>query len=405
MYLPEQEKLYDSYFRKWVKMSTETPEIPYMGEFREINCALSCRAFVGYYLPDDKVKRIADDYFHITEAMELVNFPIIIPFTRTWYGKKCADYVLEQFEECAALAKERMEAGGEVGCTLDAWVRNMIDTREYEKAGGKEQTEIPPPGVHIRTFTDAEIAQTLFTFLFASQDASSSACTWLFQYVADRPDVRERILEEQMRVRGGDPYKRLTMDMIDEMVYTRAVVKETLRIKPPVTMVPYAVNKDFPITEGYTVPKGSMVVPALYPALNDPEVYHEPLSFNPDRWLDGGEAEKAVKNWLVFGTGPHYCLGQNYAMNNFIAMIGKAVILMDWDHKVTELSQEIKVFATIFPKVSHSVRLQQENEANIFTGRLHPYLQGEGPTLGPPLNDFRVVCIFPSGVSVSAMMK
>ena len=55
---------------------------------------------------------------------------------------------------------------------------------------------------------------------------------------------------------------------------------------------------------------GSMVVATLYPSLHDPEVYVDPETFNPDRWLEGGEAEAAGKNWLVFGTGPHYCLGQ-----------------------------------------------------------------------------------------------
>jgi sterol 22-desaturase len=98
-----------------------------------------------------------------------------------------------------------------------------------------------------------------------------------------------------------------------------------------------------------------MVVPALFPALHDPEVYNRPEIFNPDRWLEGGEAEAASKNWLVFGCGPHYCLGQTYATLNFMAMIGKASLMLDWDHHVTDLSEKIKVFATIFPMVRISV--------------------------------------------------
>jgi C-22 sterol desaturase len=94
-----------------------------------------------------------------------------------------------------------------------------------------------------------------------------------------------------------------------------------------------------------------MVVPTTYPALHDPEAYPNPDSFEPDRWITG-DAEKQVKNWLVFGTGPHYCLGQTYAQLNLMAMIGKASILLDWHHEVTPLSEEIKVFATIFPQVS-----------------------------------------------------
>ena len=92
-----------------------------------------------------------------------------------------------------------------------------------------------------------------------------------------------------------------------------------------------------------------MVVPTTYPALHDPEAYPNPDSYEPDRWITG-DAEKQVKNWLVFGTGPHYCIGQVYATNNLIAMIGKASMELDWKHNVTPDSEKIKVFATIFPE-------------------------------------------------------
>lgn len=94
-----------------------------------------------------------------------------------------------------------------------------------------------------------------------------------------------------------------------------------------------------------------MVVPTVFPALRDPEVYENPDNFDPERYYTGDAEEKGAKNWLVFGTGPHYCLGQTYAMLNLALMIGKASLLLDWKHHATPLSEQIKVFATIFPKV------------------------------------------------------
>ena len=114
--------------------------------------------------------------------------------------------------------------------------------------------------------------------MFASQDASSSLACWLFQIVADRPDIVAKIREEQLRVRNNNPDVRLSLDLINEMTYTNNVVKESLRYRPPVLMVPYVVKKSFPVTESYTAPKGAMIIPTLYPALHDPEVYDEPDS-------------------------------------------------------------------------------------------------------------------------------
>jgi hypothetical protein len=95
-----------------------------------------------------------------------------------------------------------------------------------------------------------------------------------------------------------------------------------------------------------------MIIPTTWPALRDPEVYHNPDVYDPERWVTGDAEVKGAKNWLVFGTGPHYCLGQVYAQLNLALMIGKASLELDWVHHPTPLSEEIKVFATIFPTVS-----------------------------------------------------
>lgn len=261
IYLPGQEVVYDDYFERFVQLSKKAggKPIPFMPAFRELMCAVSCRTFVGHYMSDASVKKIADDYYKITSALELVNFPIIIPFTNTWYGKKAADMVLAEFAKCATKSKVRMAAGGEVTCIMDGWVKAMLDSENYREleAKGLSLEGITKPSPMVRMFSDYEIAQTVFTFLFASQDATSSAATWLFQTVAQRPDVLKKIQDENLAVRKGDRNQRLTMDTLESLTYTRAVVKELLRYRPPVLMVPYLAKKPFPITDTYTVPKGT----------------------------------------------------------------------------------------------------------------------------------------------------
>lgn len=355
MYMPHLDDVYEKYFKSFIKASADNDHkpIPWMPQFRELMCALSCRTFVGHYMSDEAIKIVADDYYLITAALELVNFPIILPFTKTWYGKKSADMVLAEFSKCAAKSKVRMGAGQEVTCIMDAWVKMILDSATYRQkvAKGVPLEDCDKPAHVLRDFTDYEIAQTIFTFLFASQDATSSACTWLFQLMADRPEILDQVREENLKVRNGDRHVPISMELLDQLPYTRAVIKETLRYRPPVIMVPYLVKKNFPVTPNYTLPKGSMIIPSVWPATHDPEAYEDPDSFNPDRWITG-TAEQASKNWLVFGTGPHYCLGQTYAQLNLMAMIGKASMLMDWEHHATPISEDIKVFATLFPQVS-----------------------------------------------------
>lgn len=259
-YLPVQEEVYNRYFEVFLNMTKESDgkPVPYMHIFREVMCAVSLRTFVGYYISDEAVKKIADDYYLITEALELVNFPIILPYTKTWYGKKASDMVLEEFARCAAKSKVRMAAGGEVTCMMDAWVKQILDSKKWREAEekGLPMDDMTKPTPLLRDFTDMEISQTIFTFLFASQDATSSACTWLFQIMAQRPDVLDRVREENIKIRNGDVNAPVNLEQLESMKYTRAVVRELLRFRPPVLMVPYMVKKPFPMTPEYTAPKG-----------------------------------------------------------------------------------------------------------------------------------------------------
>jgi len=356
-YLPVQERVYADYFDKFVEASRANggKPIKFMGLFREINCALSCRTFFGDYISQEAVKKIADDFYLVTAALELVNVPfsMYIPFTKCWRGKRIADAVLDEFTRCAAACKANMASGAEPMCIVDQWVAHMMESKAYNEKIAAGETEAEKPINLIREFSDEEIGQTIFTFLFASQDASSSATTWLFQILAQRPDVLDRLREENLAARGGDKTRPFELGMLESSLpYTNAVVKELLRYRPPVIFVPYLATKAFPVTPDYTVPKGAMVVPSCYPALHDPEAYPNPDVFDPERWITG-DAESKTRNWLVFGAGPHDCLARRYVPLTMAAMIGKAALELDWVHHATDRSDEIKVFATLFPMVRY----------------------------------------------------
>ncbi|KAH7066291.1 sterol desaturase [Paraphoma chrysanthemicola] len=347
-----QEQVYTEYFDRFVEVTklASGGSSRFMGMFREINCALSCRTFFGDYISHDAVKKIADDFYLVTAALELVNIPLsmYVPFTKPWLGKRTADAVQVEFAKCAAACKANMATGAMPTCIVDQWVLHMIESEKYHARVASGEPDAPKPTNLIRTFTDQEIAQTLFTFLFASQDASSSATTWLFQVLAQRPDVLQRVRDENLAVRGGDRNRPFDLRMYDSLTYTNAVIKELLRHRPPVIFVPYETTKPFPVTPTYTVPKGAMIVPSCYPALHDPVAYPNPEVFDPDRWITG-DAESKTKNWLVFGTGPHDCLARRYVPLTMAHMIGKAALELDWVHHATETSEEIRVFATLFP--------------------------------------------------------
>lgn len=351
IYLQTQENIYKDHFRRWISDPSPEP-IPYMMQFRDLNMETSLRVFCGDYIPDEGAKEVSDNYWLITVALELVNFPFAFPGTKVYKAIKARKMAMKWFELTSRESKKRMAQGGEVTCLTDAWVKAMIDARRAQEEEEESEMTAEQRRLLVREYSDREIAMVLLSFLFASQDAMSSAVTYLFQHLADRPDILRKVREEQYRIRGDDVDAPLTLEQVDEMEYTRVVVKESLRMKPPVIMVPYLAHKPFPIDENYTAPKGSMVIPSFWNALHDPEAYPNPDEFNPDRWLAGPTSPAAThpRNWLVFGSGPHHCIGQQYALMHLTAVLGSASVKMNWEHQVTKQSEEVMVIATIFPK-------------------------------------------------------
>lgn len=265
----------------------------------------SLSVFLGPYVTESQKQEINDRYWLITVALELVNFPFAFPGTKIYNAIQARKLVMKYLMAASVESKKKMEdPTNEPECLLDEWTRAMVISRRAGESGDEQSRLLS------REYTDKEIGLVLLSFLFASQDAMSSALTFAFQYAADFPDVLAKIREEQYRIRGNDLEAPLTLDMVDDMVYTRAFIKECMRIRPPVIMVPYKTTKPFPITTDYTVPKGSMIIPVMWNSLHDESVFPEADQLKPERWLpnaDGSEplAESKPQNYLVWGSGPH----------------------------------------------------------------------------------------------------
>ncbi|KAI9512322.1 cytochrome P450 sterol C22-desaturase [Russula earlei] len=337
MYFNIMDSVTRKYINRWLAdAAADSTEKPIMMTVRDLNMETSLRVFCGSHLPEHAAREINDKYWAITVALELVNFPLAIPGTKVYRAIQARKVALAWLELAAKRSKEAMSQGKEPQCMLDEWV-TLLNDPAY-KGSRKE-------------FSDREMAMVVFSFLFASQDAMSSGLIYGFQHLADHPDILAKIREEQSRVRPGQHDRPMTLEDLDQMPYLKAVVKESLRVKPPVTMVPYLATKAFPISDTYTVPSGSMVIPSFYNSLHDPKVFPEPDALLPERWLDPeSPANKNPQNYLVFGSGPHKCIGIEYATMNIALVLALASELTEWEHVRTPRSDKVRIIATIFPQ-------------------------------------------------------
>jgi cytochrome P450 len=139
---------------------------------------------------------------------------------------------------------------------------------------------------------DAEIRDQLMTLLLAGHETTATGLAWTFDLLVRHPAVLDRL--------AADP---------DDQAYVRAVVTESLRLRP---VVPLAGRRlATPLTiDGYELPSGTDVTPAIWLAHTRADRYAEPFAFRPERFLDGGSA---TYSWIPFGGGVRRCIGAAFA--------------------------------------------------------------------------------------------
>jgi len=146
---------------------------------------------------------------------------------------------------------------------------------------------------------DRDLRDQMVTLLIQGHQTTAAALAWALERLMRHPAAYER-LSAEADGSGGE--------------YLDAVFKETLRVRPPLPMIPRAVaNRPYPLGE-YELPVGSMVAPSIYMVQRREEAYPEPARFRPERFLEGADDRYT---WIAFGGGDRHCLGRSFATAEF----------------------------------------------------------------------------------------
>jgi cytochrome P450 family 135 len=141
---------------------------------------------------------------------------------------------------------------------------------------------------------DAEIRDQLMTLLLAGHETTATGLAWSFDLLLRNPDALERLLAA---VDAG------------EDAYVRAVVAESLRLRPVVPLAGRRLASELRV-DGRVLPPGTDVTPAIWLTHTRPDRYPEPYAFRPERFL--GDAPSTYA-WIPFGGGVRRCLGAAFA--------------------------------------------------------------------------------------------
>jgi cytochrome P450 len=169
--------------------------------------------------------------------------------------------------------------------------------------------------------SDEQLLDNVVTFLFAGHETTARALTWTLYLIARAPEWESRIVDEVGQVAGQSP---ITAAHIDRLKIVSQVLKESMRLYPPVPILTRIAKRDVEIG-GRRLSRGTFVVIPIYAIHRNQRIWDDPDRFDPHRFASENEATYSRYQYMPFGAGPRIWVGASFAMIEATAMLATLV--------------------------------------------------------------------------------
>jgi cytochrome P450 len=165
--------------------------------------------------------------------------------------------------------------------------------------------------------TDIELRNELMTMFIAGHETTANAMSWLWTILSSNSDIREKIEQEVDEVLGD---RKPEASDFANLSYCLKAFKETMRLYPPVPILPRQVENDTTLGD-YLIKGGSGVLFSPHLLHRHPEFWDAPEVFDPNRFDKSEERKRHTYAYLPFGGGARVCIGNNFALMEAVFII------------------------------------------------------------------------------------
>lgn len=334
VYLPLVENVADAFIQRLKKIRVESNLIPNLrNEISKWNVQSAAATVFEMDLdclnarPNSEVQRMIDANTEMFQLTAYLKFRI--PFHK-WFKTPTWKRLVEA-EECIVKTSQKY---------LDETVgkmRAMLDMDELEEDNYKFIYYL----LSRKELTQKDISIICLSLFGDGLGTTSPTLASNLYCLAKYRDVQDKIYEEIKRVvPSSGP---ITADMINNMSYLKAFVKEAFRFFPIGLDVARIPQQNL-VIGGYQIPAGTHLELNNFVMFKDPKYFEDPERFMPERWLRDGSA-KDIHPFILtpFGHGPRMCAGRRFAEQEMYVVITKILQNFRLEWKFPDLSQKFQI--------------------------------------------------------------
>ena len=241
---------------------------------------------------------------------------------------------------------------------LDDYLYSIIrDRRRHVAAAAPDDDNADLLTALVRApgMSDDLIRDQILTMLIAGHDTSTALLAWVLHLFGTHPEVLARAQAEVDAELGGEAP---TAAALARLTYLDMVIKETLRLYPPIHVGNRIAADDMTIN-GYELQAGDRVMASIYLTQRDENHWAEPRAFRPERFAPG-ERHPAF-TYLPFGAGPRTCIGAAFAQIEAKVVLSR--ILHQFTLESTGREARPYMGATLEPHPGVFLRVQRRHHS------------------------------------------
>lgn len=276
-------------------------------------------------------ERYGDRPVNLTDAFSALTVRII---TRIMFGSEVAQHEIDHAAQAVTYLNHAIMPAM-LTRSLPAWfptpgarrfreaVQTLDDTVYGVIARRQQSTESDPLATDLiallldivddetgERMSQQQVRDEAVTMFVAGYETTSNALTWAMQLLMQHPDKLAKLQVEIDSVLGQ---ARPTFASLSQLSYTRMVLLETLRLRPPAWWLSRTTVAD-DVIDGYHIPAGSTVILPIYATHHHPDFWAAPAAFEPERFSPEQAKERHPFAWVPFGAGQRLCIGRDLAL-------------------------------------------------------------------------------------------
>ncbi len=275
----------------WDEAIASGATVDVAAEMMRVTLRIVCHTLLGTDVAEsEEVARAIgfSNRFIDERAFQIFSLPVAIPSPDNVRFKR-AMATLDRI--VYRIIAERRAQGGDRGDLL-----SMFMAARDEESG--------------ETMSDLQLRDEVMTMFVAGHETTACALSWTFHLLSKHPGVASELRAKIVDAIGSAP---VTLESIKRVPLLERVVKESIRLYPPVWTIGRAASDD-DVIDGVPVKAGDAVFLAPYVTHRHPAFWENPEGFDPDRFLPEVAQRRPRFAYFPFGGGPRQCIGDAFAL-------------------------------------------------------------------------------------------